>query len=435
MNLTPLFHDLELAFQGYADQYDQLDAANEQRITYWRYATRPAFDLRYDYLRRSDVAPGVLAEVELVAESVYYAYGFDAQDRIVNESFFSVEDFPQSCIFYTYPEGHTDLVQFERQPFSEGYTLTRVGRLLHPDSAQPLIFAEYAVDLMGSQNRTLESYTFDAAGRPVLITIAKQSDVRIDTTKLSGINTDGIGISLSTPANPQGIQIFAPMPKSVKNQIPLGNFESVIHAVYEYEGDRLLRIVERDPDGTLQPRVLYKAPHPDDTEQSLYESAYVSLRQAILDQIRTFEPNDEDRRMFCIVIDYDTVAGDNLGIALLPQSQRTQWEQEADPRSYNALNFLTFEGAYLFSIFMPSEASHSYIHAMRREDRWDDIRTLINHVARDLNDFDWTPYFEPADDFIVFALDPQFFFDVTKDILGCIPNATADLLRERGYLP
>jgi len=245
---TELLSELEHRFHQLASNYVMLDAQIERQIVRWRYASRQAFALRFDYLRRTNSVPGELRDVEPTRELSYYAYGYDAQGRIVNESYFGVEELPHQSTFFDHHGGYTDLAEFLKTPLTERYTLTRVGRLVQ--AAKPLYFADYGETPDGRQAHTFERYEFNEQGRPLHVTttggvgpgtktnaaLERMNEALEQQRKIARILGTEVLFEQSLP------QIQELLSHNIAHPV-----DSTRIVTYEYDGDALLRIVESDP--------------------------------------------------------------------------------------------------------------------------------------------------------------------------------------------
>jgi len=434
MDQTTLFGDLERGFRQLDGNYAKLDARTEAQIVRWRYATRSAFELRYDFIRRTNAVPGTLSDTEPIQEYMYHAYGYDALGRLLNDSFFQSEDVPRTCTFYEYHAGYTDIAEFQVKLYTESYILVRVGRLVHPDPATPECYAEYAEAPDGRITRLLETYEFDVQGRPQRITITRSNEPGAK----SGAAADRMKAAMDqqrTMAKMLGreaqFEESLPQFQTILNDMLNRRMESTSLELYEYEGARLVRIVDQ-PVGGGRTSILYEAPRAGDTDASLFEAARSSLRQRVIDEIRDETP--DDRSMFSMVISYDAVCDDSILVYLCPQAQRDEWEAQPGDHTYASLGFLEPGTSRMYQIDELPEEYDRYVRNMRRDHRWEDIRTLMQRVAQDLNAYDWSRTFEPTDDFIVFAADYEAFEQFEEDIIASIPAAKLKLLRARGYV-
>ncbi len=342
-----IFAELESAFRQHAKNYATLDAANAQQVIRWRYAKRAAYTLRYDYLRRTNNRPDVLTDAEPVNEDMYYAYGFDDQGRIINDSEYQSEADPVRCRFYAHYAGHTDLAEFQRDFQTRRFYLIRVAHLAYANPAKPLFYAEYALNSDQRISRAYETYTFDSAGRPSVFTITESSEPGPGTAQgMQRFNEIFNQLLASSPlANSAALFDFT-MPQLRDMNIGMANrhiSNTCLH-MYEYEGDRLMRIVERTPDeppDSDDPMIIYRERRPNDTDKSLFEAARQSLRQRIIDLVSTFDRSHaEDTRMFCMTIHYDAALEEHFTIALLPQIQREDWLRQPGDHTYLTFEFL-----------------------------------------------------------------------------------------------
>jgi len=382
-----LLDDLERVFHQLEGHYSKLDSRIEGQIVRWRYAKRRAFTLRSEHLRRTNITPGKLIDEEPTQEIWYYAYGYDAQGRIVNESDFRTDALPIQCTFFEYHDGYTDLAEFKKHPMTEKYRLTCVGRLVHPDPAKPTHYAEYGEMPNGRMMHTFERYEYDAQGRLLRVRVI---DARGETRTVEA---------------------------------------------FTYDGDRLVRIEDNTPSltGETEPLLLYEAPRAGESYKLMRDAARASLRQAIIDGVQGFDrTRAKDPRMFSMVISDMIMDYESVSVFLCPQSQREGWGSSC---LYADHEFREREAAY-FKIDPLPEAFQRYERRVESEERWEDHDTLIQRIARDLNDHDWSTVFEPTDDFIVFVMEQRIesHEEFEESLIASIPKEKRELLRKRGYL-
>src|SRR5579859_8032931 len=78
-----LFNELQMRIYALQNDFKRLDTESEALVTHWRFADRFAFELRVEFYRRFNTRPGILEDNEGLMPPGYYAYGYDAQERIV----------------------------------------------------------------------------------------------------------------------------------------------------------------------------------------------------------------------------------------------------------------------------------------------------------------------------------------------------------------
>jgi hypothetical protein len=390
---------LEQRFNLVKDQFDQIDADADARITGWRYATDSAFELRAEFYRRFNQKPGTLIDDEPLDAYIYTAYGFDDQDRIICSAIFQSEDFPRIYDYYDYGDNYIDFAEFGYVWDTQTYRLSKVGRVVRSAEDRPLHYAEYSQE-QGRKQLYFEGVQYDEAGR---------------ITRVSCVH--------------QGY------PE------PLG--DSLTEHIFEYDDHTLKRIVARGVARDAAPAspdyVMYEAPRPGDTPDSLFDAARSSLKSAIIEQLKGLDAAIREKGPFYnLIISYDAVADDGLLLLLNTEAQRQQWEQSTDDRSYGALQLDSLTGpqnAMLYAEIQHHPDDYArFLRENRRDEQWDRIRELLCAVARDLNDVDWSAHFQTTDDFIVFASDYEAMNDVEDDIRDCVPDSKLKLLRARGLI-
>jgi hypothetical protein len=384
-----LFTELETRFNTLKDEYARLDADADSNVVRWRYAQRPAFDLRPDFFRRFNQKPGDLTDDEPVTAFLYYAYGYSADERVIYAAVFQTEAVPRIATFYQHYPDRIELASYAVTLYTEDYHLRKVGWLVQPSEDRPVIYAEYEQDA-GEIRFYYEEYVYDEQGR------------------------------------------LARIPTYYVTQLRSQRAETHSEAVYQYEGDRLIRITSRLPGS--QERVLYEARRKGETKKTLFEAARVSLREVIVERVR-LDPATRQERVYNLVISYDAVADDGLLLTVAPEAQREAWERETSDQSYESLLYhqLAWQPEQIEIWSLPEEYER-FLRQTRRDERWDDIRSLFIRVARDLNEQDWSGLLNVTDDFIVFANDYEAGNDVHDAIRASVPMEKLRILQAKGLI-
>src|SRR5262249_34672719 len=132
---------------------------------------------------------------------------------------------------------------------------------------------------------------------------------------------------------------------------------------------------------------------------------------------------------------YDAVADDGLLLTFGAEEQRAVWERETDERTYRSLIYhqLGWHSDSI-EIWELSGDYERFMRTRRRDRQWDEIRKLLNQVARDLNDVNWDEMLNTTDDFIMFAHDYEAMEDVEDEIRACVPEDKLRILRAKGLL-
>lgn len=243
---------------------------------------------------------------------------------------------------------------------------------------------------------------------------------------------------LGTQDDPRFAQ-FEQMFRSMGSQ----QSDSTTDEIFEYEGETLQRIVSQarsNIDGSESPvytHMIYEAPIPGQTDATLYDAAFASLYDAVINSIRQFDPTKRAQtHYYNLILSYDAVADDGLLLTLGLQAQREAWERETDETSYRSLQYHSLmtnhNSINIWELLTPEY--ERFIRVNRREQTFETIRQLLNEVARKLNDFDWTGILNTTDDFIVFANDYEALEDPHDEIRACVPERKIRLLQERGLL-
>ena len=182
--------------------------------------------------------------------------------------------------------------------------------------------------------------------------------------------------------------------------------------------------------------LIYELPPEGETDELLTMVARQDLRQYVIERLKQLEAAERPQTpVYCLVLSYDAVADDGVSLRLGEFAQREAWAQETDEYNYRSLIFHSYMTDQVFIHISPlSDVYERWLRTYRRDHRWQDIRQLINQVARDLNDQDWGGIFDTTDDFIVFASDYEAMEDVHDEIRNCVPANKEQLLIAKGLL-
>lgn len=443
-----LWHELQTRFDSLKDAYQRLDSQADQHITRWRYALDSAFELSADHFRRSNTIPAALVDDELVNAPMFYAYGYDSQDRVVYSAVFQMEPDPRVSSFYEYqPDGTIELVEYGHELYTTHYHLVKVARLVHPLGEKPLRYAAQTQQ-EGRAIQFLETYHYDAQGRLARVTSTQHSVPRPWSNKAQ----QGWNKAMDqqrTLARMLGTEDKLPQFEELVGNMLNHQVHIESEEIYEYKGDVLKRIVSRSSDAApgSQPRerIIYEAPRAGETSESRFEAARLSLRAAVLDHIHQFDPHKREQTVYYnLVLSYDAVADEALSIELGTEMQRQAWEKETDEYSYESLVFHLLDWTYqsggvplqhhIVISVLPRDYER-FLENSRREKAWDLVRDLLNRVARDLNDQNWEGILRTTDDFIVYASDYEALDPVNDEIVACVPRPKLKILRDKGLLP
>lgn len=420
------FNELQQRFASL--DYQRLDADADARITRWRYAEQSVFELRADYFRRFNANLGKLLDDEPVNAFMFYAYGYDAQDRIIYAARFQTEEMPRICTFFDYGDGHIDLAAYNITLHTDRYHLQKVGRLAQPQ--KPLHYAEY-VQAVGQGRHLFEAYHYDERGRIARISSFHSTHPRPLGEEAQRRWQDAME-QQRTMAPMLGtedlLEKMMPQFDEALSHIQRPS-SSESEESYEYEGETLMRIVSGD-----NADIIFEAPRAGETDESLFEAARASLRTTIMEHLLEFDKRQQ-MRVYNLVLSYDAVADDGLLLVFGQESHRAAWERETDDHSYASLVF--------HNLAVPPEAIEiwelpgdyaRFLRDYRRNARWDDIRSLFVRIARDLNESDLTGILNTTDDFIVFPNDYEAMQSPEAEILACVPEDRLRILRVRGLL-
>ncbi len=420
-----IFNELQTRFATLKDAYQRLDAEADKQIVRWRYAEESAFELRADHFRRFNAAPGKLVDDEPTNAYIFHAYGFDAQDRIIYDALFQAEENPRTCTFYEYRDDHIELVEYGVQLYTDRYHINKVGQVSRLPGQNPTAYAEFS-QANGQEVRLFETYGYDESGR-----IARVASSFKSTSHLTPENKRGLEHGLDQQrmlAKMLGTGDLMPQFEQIVNQALNRQMDIQTDEIYEYEGDTIKRIVAKsDNAGQKSERIAYEAPLPDQTDESLFEAARTSLRSAIIENTVQFSGSD---RLCYLIMSYDAVADDGVGLVPGFESHRSEWEAETDDHSYHSF---ILDQTYHNMIMVDDPPDYArFIRIYRRDRRWDDIRKLLTQVARDLNAHVWA--LPVTDDFIVYASDHEAMRDINEEIAACVPENRLQILRAKGWV-
>lgn len=438
-----LYNKLKTRFEGLSDEgdkgYQRLDEVADARIVRWRYAEQSAFELQDDFFRRFNTKPGELVDEEPISAMHYYAYGYDAQNRIVYAAQFHFEELPFISTFYEHGDGFIEAAEYRREHYREDYRLSEVSRFVmqQPD-AKPAHHARYSTGGIRTAY-SVESYHYDDAGRLSRIASASRYDPQPFNDEAQRLWQHGIDQQRQMAkwfgTEEQTEQFIA----SLQNAVNVTPDESSEEEIYEYEGDILKRIVSHHtsvtPDNETQTydRIAYEIRNPDETDEALFEAARVSMRTQIIKSVMAFSQQDRlQRRIYNLSVSYDAVADDGFLLTLGMEDRRQVWEEITDSFTYMSLYYFDLEPHR--DVWDLPRDYQRFLDIYRYDQRWDEIRDLHIRVARDLNDYDWTGILNTTDDFIVFAHDHERLEDIHDCIRACVPEAKVRILEEKGLL-
>lgn len=438
-----LFNELKTRYESLRDEgdkgYQRLDEAADARIVRWRYAEQSAFELRADFFRRFNTKPGELVDEEPISAMHYYAYGYDAQERIVYAAQFHFEESPFISTFYEHDEGFIESAEYRREHWQETYRLYEISRLVtQPPDASPSYHAHYS-DVGIRTAFSMESYHYDAAGRLSRISSSHRYDPQPKSAEAQQLWQHGIDqqrqIGKMFGMEESAEQFIG----HLQNTITLPPNGSAQEEIYEYEAENLKRIVSHqtvamsENETRTYHNTHYEARNPDETDEVLFEAARVSLRNVVIDHVNKFDDEDgHQTQVYCLSIAYDAVADDGLMLAIGTEDQRKAWDEETDEYTHRLLLYYNLNR--IVELWDLPRDYQRFMKEFRREQRWDEIRDLHIRVARDLNDHDWTGTLNTTDDFIMFANDYESHTDIAIDIRACIPEAKLRILEEKGLL-
>lgn len=438
-----LYTELKTRFESLRDEsdkgYQRLDEAADARIVRWRYAEQSAFELQADFFRRFNEKPGEMIDEEPISAHNYFAYGYDAQDRIVYAANFGIEELPLISTFYEHDEGYIEAAEYRREQWQEHYRLYEVSRLAtQPPDARPAHHARYGITGIHTLFSS-ETCHYDNTGRLMRISTSH----RYGSQPLSGEDRRRWqhGIDQQRQIGKMlGMEESAEQfIDHLQNMMTIPPNGSVQEEIYEYEGDVLKRIVSQqtvamsDNETRTYQNFHYEARNPDETDEVLFEAARTSLRDSVIAHVAEFDAEDRQQtQVYCLSIAYDAVADDGLLLALGTEDQRKAWEQETDKYAHRLLLYYNFD--WIVELWDLPRDYQRFINEFRRDERWNEIRNLFVRVARDLNDHDWKGILNTTDDFIVFAKDYESHTDIAIDIRACIPEAKLHMLEEKGLL-
>ncbi|MDX2139725.1 MAG: hypothetical protein SF123_16690 [Chloroflexota bacterium] len=391
-----LLRELRDRHTAFAQRFRSLDEESDRQIVRWRYALSSAFDLRADYFRRINTRQAVPFSTEPVSSPHYFAYGYDAQDRIIYIASFALQELPVSAAFILYAPNHVDLLEYSPMG-SNAHLLGRVGRLITADDGKPRHYAEIAYTVMGEASTTYERYGYDDSGR------------------LSHIH-------------------------EARHHSPFMSlrYTYVADLLYRYEGDRLKHITTRFRSSTLDSTynsITYQAHTRNENDATLFAAVRQSLKTAITEHVRQYIAQRTSEKVYCLVMSYDAVVDDGILVTLGYQKDRQHWEKDHYEYSYRALRFdapVPSDSHFTMSDLPPDFVR--FMLQMREEERYQTIRTLFNQVARDLNEVDWQGILDVTDDFIVFANDYEALEDTHDEIYNCVPEDKIRMLVASGLL-
>lgn len=438
---TVLLNQLKARFDSLKGAYQRLDDIANRDIVRWRHALESAFEIRVDYFRRTNNRPAALIDDEPDANS-FYAYGYDAQGRVIYAAIFGLGDLPMTSIFYTYRPDGIEIATYHSDTLFQKYTLIKVARLVQPSGQNPTHYAEYAV--AGHQEAHLtELYHYDEAGRLAKIEVS-QGD--------GPIKSDSADALLQQLMEQQRTlaQMFGREDLSQQMEGALQNLLSesslTLHEeFYEYQGEALQRIVHYTRESTFpifeknKGITLYQAPRAGETPEALFAAGRVSLRQAILDALAKFDQR-ATMKICWLVLEYDVAEDDGLMLTFGADEVRQAWEQ-ATPKSSPNWNF---EKLYWHVLnkgpatrLKLSDIPNDYdrcLRAYQQAERYEEVDRLMRQVAQDLNAHNWQGLLNVTDDFIVFAHDYEAMGDIRDDLRACVPDAKLHVWREKGLV-
>ncbi len=380
-----ILDDLHARFAALKNAFVQWDTEIDVHIQRWRYAEQTVFELRADYFRRFNERIGRLVDDEPSEAHMFYAYGYDDQDRICYAAFFQVGDAPRSVTFYNYAENQIDLAEFFVIHHTDQYYLGAVARRVLLNG-QPVYYAEF-----GQDGLVFETYHYDELRRLTRVVTDYDQHFGEDT--------------------------------------------------YEYDGDVLQRIVTRMAPTLAEiasvPEVIsYELPPVDETDNALYDAARRALYDAVTTELKQLDLEAHRQAPVCfLVLSHDAVADDGMTLMIGDADQRAVWEAETDDHRFRSLiDHYHPRDLILTTIYPLPQVFARWLRTYRRDRRWGEIRQLVCQVARDLNDQDWRGLLNTTGDFIVYASDYEALDDPHDEIRACVPEEKLRLLIDQGLL-
>jgi hypothetical protein len=444
MSQEALFAELEARFVALQNAIARLDAEAETNIVRWRYSVDSAFELRADFFRRFNEKPGTLIDDEPVSASIYHAYAYDAQDRIIYAATFQSEEEPRLCAFYAY-DGHTiELAEYVIELYKGKYHLRTFGRLRRDATGRPLDYVECNQQAAGQAAFIFERYHYDEQDRLNQIdTQYRSNPVPVnehiqDSWQQAVEEQRRLARMLGT--EDQFEAGVLPQLETVKQQMSqVREYRTIAH--YEYEGDVLRRILEQSRstmlDGSPMERqyVIYETPREYETEERLYAAARARLRVEILYQIMRIDADiRQQSRFYSLEVYFDAVAGDGVLLTLSPEIIRQDWERTTTEATYQSLIWETHADKRVTHVNVtPPQDFARLVRLWRQDDRWGAIRGLLYRVARDLNDENWAGLLNCTQDFIVFGND-YLTEDKQEEIRASVPEDKLRMLQAKGLI-
>jgi len=433
MSPDALFAELEARFDALKVTLNLLDAEAEANIVRWRYSVESAFELQADFYRRFNETPGTLLDDEPSEAYTFYAYGYDAQERIIYAALFQSEAEPRLCSFYSYGENVIEVAEFGIELYVGRYHLGKVGRLrLGMDERLQDYTACVAGE--GRANFLFEGYHYDERGRLARVVMINQARPRPLSAEAQSRWDHALDqqrqMAKMLGTEEQWSAQFEPMVNQAVFQAT--NYRT--ETIYQYDGDTLKSIITEDPD-RLNPRVVYEPPREGETDEQVRKAARASLRVEVLHQILQIDVETRQETRWCnLEVYFDAVAGDSMLLTLVPEVVQQEWERVTLERSYRSFVWeIGADKRFIQVSFSPPREYERFIQRARLDDKWDEIRMVVYAAARDLNTENWDGLLNVTDDFIVFGND-YLTEDPHEEIRASVPEDKLRILRAKGLI-
>jgi hypothetical protein len=392
---APDVSEVEAGFLELPQQYRPLKQACDEEVVSWRWASDDLYEPRPLYFETHGYKKGRLLRQPPKVQESKPEYGYDETGVVrVARKHVRFRGYPDRLWFYEtfYLHG-----QAEIRAFHFNY---------HPDK-EPIFYATGNYDEEGrlrfwrSRARgglSRETYTWD-----------RERVVRIDVEYTRADNNGALGALL-----------------------PYTRYE----IDYAEDGaiQQLLCHWSRRPEHPYEStQIVYQRRPADVTFEQLLSTMRPALKKAVVDRVRSARISGP---VYSLVLAWDPGQQESLppsiGIGL--DNERQTWiRSQGKEAKWYLWNPAEYENFLAIRTDEVEQACRAVNQECRLRDSWKDAERVLNALARELGEMDWTGILQTTDDFVAYAIDLQ----LTQLRRNLKYSARPDLVKtfqQRGWL-
>lgn len=399
MEAEGLMSELADVFRGAVADYGRLKQECEARVVRWQWATFSIYHPKPFYYERERIPRGrKLAGRPENLKSGTHEYGIDEAGRIVVVREYGGIDGPKYEEFFAFGDGMVEGVRFDWR---------------RPNNAAPVVQTVNVTRQRLDRGRIVSLDTFAMFGRSAEVYEYGDGGERI--TRVRG---------------------------SYESREDEGRGHHYVDELGYDPAGRLSRVRREYPPQKEYPsgaeRVIYLRPQKGPSVRELAKAIEEKLVRLVPETLRCAGISEA---VYCVLLAYNSQSPElspRMGVGL--ERQRRVWVAEhGKGAKHYVWNLPEFEWSGeeaeldLTGDAELSAACGLFNQQLALKGTCGPARTVLNEVARRLNDFDWTGSLDVTDDFVVLAYDDEEI-DFGRNWKAGVPAGRLALLKARGWL-